>query len=222
LANVCKKFVKKYFFISNSFISLNSKNKTPMSRQLQTIEFIIDNDQLRSDAAYLSAVPAECTYYMANGLVVVHTITMPFYVLKHIDNEKLMAHITAAARNNKVQPAKTEVATIDAKKLPPNSVIREVRDNSGKSLGFIAIPHDGTIDGIKKVVKESERGMYEKYPEASGVQSRIGATDQNGDAGYVISPNGRNVAIAGTDEAKYILGDTSKAPSSAMLKANGC
>lgn len=71
-----------------------------MSRQLQTIEFIIDNDQLRSDAAYLSAVPAECTYYMANELVVIHTITIPFYVLKHIDNEKLMAHITAAARNN--------------------------------------------------------------------------------------------------------------------------
>jgi len=100
IKNKDKIFDKLFGSFKIIILSLNSKNKTPMSRQLQTIEFIIDNDQLRSDAAYLSAVPAECTYYMANGLVVVHTITMPFYVLKHIDNEKLMAHITAAATNN--------------------------------------------------------------------------------------------------------------------------
>jgi hypothetical protein len=54
--------------------------------------------------------------------------------------------------------------------------------------------------------------MFEQYPDASNVESRIGATNASGKPKWIISPNFRHIAEIGTDQARYILGDIEAAP----------
>jgi|SRR5579864_8997949 len=100
-------------------------------------------------------------------------------------------------------------------KLPPpiplfhthrNLVVRDVRDSYGNKLGTVVEPHDGTETGVILAAQRATEKMYAEYPEASNIQSRIGATDENGNPAWSISPNFRHLAQIGTDEAHYIWG----------------
>jgi len=86
-------------------------------------------------------------------------------------------------------------------------VVRDVRDRNGNKLGLIVEPHDTTERGIIAAARRATDRMYAEYPEASNIQSRIGATDPTGRPKWSISPNFERLAEIGTDEAAYIWGD---------------
>jgi hypothetical protein len=86
-------------------------------------------------------------------------------------------------------------------------VIRDVRDRSGNKLGLIVEPHDTTEGGIIAAAQRATDRMYAEYPEASNIESRIGATDATGSPKWSISPNFKHIAEIGTDEASFIWGD---------------
>ncbi len=86
-------------------------------------------------------------------------------------------------------------------------VVRDVRDRNGNRLGTIVEPHDTTEDGIIAAAQRATDRMYEEYPEASNIQSRIGATDATGRPQWSVSPNFKHIAEIGTDEASYIWGN---------------
>jgi hypothetical protein len=86
-------------------------------------------------------------------------------------------------------------------------VVRDVRDRNGNSLGTIVEPHDTTEDGVIAAAQRATDRMYEEYPEACNIQSRIGATDATGRPKWSISPNFKHIAEIGTDEAFYIWGN---------------
>jgi hypothetical protein len=88
-----------------------------------------------------------------------------------------------------------------------NIVIRDVRDRNGISLGTVVERHDGTEAGIIAAAQRATERMYADYPEASNIESRIGATDKTGQPRWSISPNFNHLAEIGTDEAAYISGD---------------
>jgi len=79
-----------------------------------------------------------------------------------------------------------------------------VRDRDGNLLGTIINRHDGTAAGIIAAARIASEQMYLDYPEASNIQSRIGATDADGVLRWSISPNFRHLAEIGTDQAEYI------------------
>jgi hypothetical protein len=88
-----------------------------------------------------------------------------------------------------------------------NFVVRDVRDRNGSRLGTLAERHDGTEAGIIAAAQRATDRMYGDYPEASNIQSRIGATDATGKLKWSISPNFSHLAEIGTDEASYIWGN---------------
>lgn len=90
-------------------------------------------------------------------------------------------------------------------------VVRDVRDRNGNKLGLIVEPHDTTENGIIAAAKRATDRMYAEYPEASNIESRIGATDATGRPRWSISPNFQHMAEIGTDEASYIWGDVASA-----------
>jgi len=88
-----------------------------------------------------------------------------------------------------------------------NIVVRDVRDRNGISLGTIVARHDGTVAGIIAAAQGVTDRMYADYPDASNIESRIGATDKTGKPKWSISPNFNHLAEIGTDEAANIWGD---------------
>jgi hypothetical protein len=86
-------------------------------------------------------------------------------------------------------------------------VVRDVRDRNGNKLGTMVEPHDSTEAGVIAAAQRATDRMFAKYPEASNIQSRIGATDATGRPKWSISPNFKHLAEIGTDEASYIWGD---------------
>lgn len=88
-----------------------------------------------------------------------------------------------------------------------NIVVRDVRDRNGNKLGTVVEPHDATEAGVIAAAQRATDRMYEEYPEASNIQSRIGATDASGRPNWSISPNFKHIAEIGTDEASYIWGN---------------
>jgi hypothetical protein len=93
-----------------------------------------------------------------------------------------------------------------------NIVVRDIRDRNGSCLGAVVERHDGTEAGIITAAQRATDRMYADYPEASNIESRIGATDATGKPRWSISPNFSHLAEIGTDEAAYIWGDvTSRA-----------
>jgi hypothetical protein len=91
--------------------------------------------------------------------------------------------------------------------LHRNIVVRDVRDRNGDRIGKIVEPHDGTEAGVIDAARRATERMYTEYPEASNIQSRIGATDGTGSPMWSISPNFLHIAQIGTDEARYIWGE---------------
>lgn len=93
-------------------------------------------------------------------------------------------------------------------KTPQRSIIvRDVRDNDGNKLGTITEPYDGTEQDARSAAERLSNRMYEQYPDASNVESRIVATDAGGKPKWIISPNFRHIAEIRTDQARYIWGD---------------
>jgi hypothetical protein len=90
-------------------------------------------------------------------------------------------------------------------------VVRDVCDRNGNKLGLIVEPHDTTEGGIIAAAKRATDRMYAEYPEASNVESRVGATDATGRPKWSISPNFQHIAEIGTDEASYIWGNVASA-----------
>jgi hypothetical protein len=93
-----------------------------------------------------------------------------------------------------------------------NIVVRDIRDRNGIRLGTVVERHDGTEAGILSAAQRATDRMYADYPEASNIESRLGATDKTGKPRWSISPNFNHLAEIGTDEAAYIWGNvTSRA-----------
>lgn len=62
---------------------------------------------------------------------------------------------------------------------PPNSIITQVSDMSGKVLDYIVSPHDGTPDGMHKAALDNSRKMND-YPGASNNETIHLVTDSKG------------------------------------------
>jgi hypothetical protein len=88
-----------------------------------------------------------------------------------------------------------------------NVVVRDVRDANGNKMGTVVEPHDATEAGVIAAAKRATDRMYAEYPEASNIESRLGATDASGRPKWSISPNFQHLAEIGTAEARYIWGD---------------
>jgi len=93
-----------------------------------------------------------------------------------------------------------------------NVVVRDVRDKEGNKLGTITEPYDGTEQSARSAAERISNSMFEQYPDASNIESRIGATDASGKPKWTISPNFRHIAEIGTDQARYIWGEIGAAP----------
>lgn len=91
-------------------------------------------------------------------------------------------------------------------KSKPNHVYREVISYDGKHLGMTEAQYDGTKEGVVKAAKEATREMYEKYDEASNINSRMIASGKDGRPKYSISPNYKHVSEFGTKESAETLG----------------
>jgi hypothetical protein len=87
----------------------------------------------------------------------------------------------------------------------PNTVFRVVRTNDGNMIGVILRRFDGTIEDAIKVAQEISTDMFNKYPDASNIQSFIGIVDQKGKFTRTISPNLRIVSDINTEFGKQCL-----------------
>jgi len=87
----------------------------------------------------------------------------------------------------------------------PNTVFRVVRTNNGNMIGVILRKYDGTIEDAIKVAQEISTDMFNKYPDASNIQSLIGIVDQKGRFKYTISPNLKIVTGVNTELGKQSL-----------------
>jgi hypothetical protein len=85
-----------------------------------------------------------------------------------------------------------------------NLVVREVCDRNGSRLGLVIEPHNGTPDGVIAAARTATQRMSTDFPDASNIQSRMGATDAHGAPKWSISPNFQHLAEIETDEADYI------------------
>ena len=89
-----------------------------------------------------------------------------------------------------------------------NVVVRNVCDSDGNYISTVIEAHDGTESGIITAAQTATQRMYTEYPAACNVESGIGATDDDGRPKWTISPNVRYLAEIGTEEVRYIGGDT--------------
>lgn len=88
-----------------------------------------------------------------------------------------------------------------------NSIIRQVRDRDANNLGTIIEPYDGTMEGARAAAQRASDRMWDEYGDASNVESRIGATDENGKPKWAISPNLKHIYPADSVEGRAIFGD---------------
>lgn len=105
-----------------------------------------------------------------------------------------------------------EITKIRREKSTPrfhrgNIVVRDVCDRGGNRLGAVIEPHDGTEAGAMAAAQRATDRMYAEFPDASNIQSCIGASDASGVPKWSISPNFQYLAEIGTDEARNIWGD---------------
>ncbi len=122
----------------------------------------------------------------------------------------------APAAGGSVDPATVtqELLAPDVRaKLKPNTAVMQVRDRDGNHVGYVEEAYDGSMNGLGEAARKlNNRASMEFGEDFSGVQSRTLASF-SGDT-FVVSPNGMDAAPVGSDEAKYIAGDLSKAPKS--------
>jgi N12 class adenine-specific DNA methylase len=95
---------------------------------------------------------------------------------------------------------------VAAKDSRANVVIRDVRSSNGAKLGDLIEPYDGTKEGAIKAAKRIEE-RFDGYQDASNIQSRIGATDENGRPKWAISPNLQHISPVDTAEGRATFGD---------------
>lgn len=70
-----------------------------------------------------------------------------------------------------------------------NLIFREVLDHSGKKLGIISCQYDGTAKAAVEKAKELTIKMFQSWPEASNLLSKIGAFDSAGNPRWFVSPD---------------------------------
>ncbi len=75
-----------------------------------------------------------------------------------------------------------------------NLVIRQVCSRQGEVIDHLAERHDGTPVGMVAAASRASRRMFERYDEASNINSPIVATDEHGLLRWAISPNFRVVS----------------------------
>ena len=93
------------------------------------------------------------------------------------------------------------------KSTPQCLVLHHLRDFSGRYLATLTAPYDGTVEDAIRVARLLYQEAFWEYPNASNINSLIGATDGNGRGKWIISSNFKHIAEAGTPEAAYIAGD---------------
>lgn len=121
------------------------------------------------------------------------------------------------------KPAKSEAPPEESKAVAPaassavmgkhpNTVIRDVRDRDGNKLGDMFEPYDGTAEGAKAAAAKISERMPDEFPDYGNMASRIGATDENGNPKFAISPNLEHVNPVDSREGRYTWGDMNAAP----------
>ncbi len=106
-------------------------------------------------------------------------------------------------------PESADAESIIKKKRGMNLVVRDVRDFEGHSIAVLTEPYDGTESGAIEAARRVSERMFREYPRASNIESRIGATDEQGNPKWAISPNFRSISEVGTKDAAYTWGDLS-------------
>jgi len=84
------------------------------------------------------------------------------------------------------------------------AIVAEARNANGAILGYLVAPYGGTPGGALAAARKMQKAI-EHTPEIDGSKTRIGATDREGFAQFVISRTGQ-IVPAGTAEARRILG----------------
>ena len=72
-----------------------------------------------------------------------------------------------------------------------SAVIRQARDRAGHVLGYVTAGHDGTPAGIIAAAQAVTERMFLAFDDVSNINSPIIATDADGIARWIISPNFR-------------------------------
>ena len=70
-----------------------------------------------------------------------------------------------------------------------NSVMTEVRSMGGDIIGVITDPYSGNKDDIMGIAQSQRSRMFDRYPDASNMQSTTIATDGSGRPAWRVSPN---------------------------------
>ena len=125
-------------------------------------------------------------------------------------------HISGATPSGAITP-RVPLSTVKPQNRP-HMVVREVRDRDDKLLGYEYFPYDGTPEDALAKAELVTTQMWEKYPDASNMGSRILATGKDGKPLYVMSPNLQHVAEMGTPTANYIQTGEGEPP--AEMKAS--
>lgn len=87
----------------------------------------------------------------------------------------------------------------------PNTVFREARGlNDQRLLGVFTARYDGTQQGAIEAAQEVSRQMFAEFPDAGNMVSRMGATDEDGRAKWMISPNFAHLPHVSTQEAREL------------------
>jgi hypothetical protein len=132
---------------------------------------------------------------------------------RQADAERGSFQLTGSTRPADVLAAQGQGGLFDAPTPPAtrnpraNVVIRDVRDRDGNKLGDIIEPYDGTETGARKAAERASNRMWDGYQDASNIQSRIGATDENGRPKWAISPNFAHISPVDTAEGRATFGD---------------
>lgn len=88
-------------------------------------------------------------------------------------------------------------------------VFRQAMDDQSNFLGYVYEKYDGTKEDARRVAAKITEKMYNIFPDVSNMASRIGATDENGNPKFTISPNFKHVRDVNDEEAeaRFIWGD---------------
>ena len=116
-----------------------------------------------------------------------------------------------APEQKQTKPETSLQVANEQSRFKPDTVFREVRDFGGNLLGYETEKYNGTKEDARRAAEVIEGRLDSIYPDWSNMNSRIGATDSQGNPKYTISPNLRNISDVNTetDAAKYTWGDLS-------------
>lgn len=82
-----------------------------------------------------------------------------------------------------------------------NLVFREIVDFNGVKINTLFARYDGTIEDAIRKAKNLSDLMFANFPQASNMNSQIGAYDENGKARWIISPNFKNIEEIASKDA---------------------